>query len=357
MSRPVGEDIGGGHPVRSPAFPSVMKRFLIAVAALVIIGLAVSLGGIIVDEVNRVFWTQSLIWTALSTLVLAPILVFASGSRAKPSGEVAGASSPSPAASSKAASNRTAPFVAKKAASQALSPAVPEPGSRNPATEKAEHPTSGPSKPASSVQASSTPPASTPLSSARTTGARTSVPPESAAPRRPSAPPRKIRSAESEPVAARNKRSTGRTVAYAITGAILAWLGTSLAGIFLDQANLAFWTNSLMWTLLGIILWGPALAFIVNPLAKAESRRQNATSEGTSAPSHSIESKRTDGSELERKVSRTVPESEQVRQAPSSSSVSAGSESASAMPAPSLRTPNVAPPSSEPEWPIWPDDE
>jgi hypothetical protein len=137
---------------------------------------------------------------------------------------------------------------------------------------------------------------------------------------------------------------------------------TSLAGIFLDNANLAFWTNSLMWTLLAIVLWGPALAFIVNPLTKgapatpADAQKGDPSQAASPAsPSDSsnpaASSKPTDGSELQRTVSRSVPESEQVEPPAAPSATPAASEPVT------LRTPKGSPSASEPEWPIWPDDE
>lgn len=289
-----------------------MKRFLIAVAVLIIVALTVSLGGIILDEVNRVFWTQSLIWTALSTLVLAPILVFSSGSRASSSSKARQGASASPTASV----NQPAPFVSEAAASNALSPSVPKPAS-----------TGASSKPASSK----------PLSR----GTRSDV--RKATPAGPSATrPTSVASAPP-------KRSAGRTAAYVVTGGILLWLVVSLAGIFVDQANLAFWTTSLMWTLLAIILWGPALAFIVNPMKKAVASDPVQPGEANATLAPVADVSRSDGAELEREVPPSVPENEKVDPAPAPPALSSRGVS------PSLRTPTPAS-SAEPEWPIWPDD-
>lgn len=63
----------------------------------------------------------------------------------------------------------------------------------------------------------------------------------------------------------RPKRSVGRILAYVVSVGLVVWTAVSLVSLFVDQSRLAFWTESVMWSLLALVVWAPVMAFGVNP--------------------------------------------------------------------------------------------
>jgi len=63
----------------------------------------------------------------------------------------------------------------------------------------------------------------------------------------------------------RPKRSVGRILAYVVSVGLVVWTAVSLVSLFVDQNRLAFWTESVMWSLLALVVWAPVMAFWVNP--------------------------------------------------------------------------------------------
>ncbi|PEN15213.1 hypothetical protein CRI94_02730 [Longibacter salinarum] len=65
--------------------------------------------------------------------------------------------------------------------------------------------------------------------------------------------------------APRPKRSAFRIGAYVFSGFVVVWAAVSLISLFVDQARLSFWTQSVMWSLLVLLIWAPVMAFFINP--------------------------------------------------------------------------------------------
>jgi hypothetical protein len=63
----------------------------------------------------------------------------------------------------------------------------------------------------------------------------------------------------------RPKRSVGRILAYVVSVGLVVWTAISLVSLFVDQSRLPFWTESVMWSLLALVVWAPVMAFWVNP--------------------------------------------------------------------------------------------
>ncbi|PEN11067.1 hypothetical protein CRI94_16735 [Longibacter salinarum] len=55
-----------------------MKRFLSLALAAIGAWVLVSFGGAMIDTARAEFWTQSLMWSLVTTLVLAPVLILMS---------------------------------------------------------------------------------------------------------------------------------------------------------------------------------------------------------------------------------------------------------------------------------------
>lgn len=60
-------------------------------------------------------------------------------------------------------------------------------------------------------------------------------------------------------------RSVVRSGAYAFSGIAVVWTAISLVGLFVYPENLAFWTQSVLWSLLVLLVWAPVMTFVVNP--------------------------------------------------------------------------------------------
>ncbi|NBC87621.1 MAG: hypothetical protein GVY25_15655 [Bacteroidetes bacterium] len=63
----------------------------------------------------------------------------------------------------------------------------------------------------------------------------------------------------------RPKRSVGRILAYVVSVGLVVWTAVSMVSLFVDQSRLSFWTQSVMWSLLALVVWAPVMAFWVNP--------------------------------------------------------------------------------------------
>ncbi|HHP7238425.1 hypothetical protein [Longibacter sp.] len=63
----------------------------------------------------------------------------------------------------------------------------------------------------------------------------------------------------------RPRRSPGRIVAYVLSVCLVVWTAVSLVSLFVDQSRLGFWTESVMWSLLALVVWAPVMAFFINP--------------------------------------------------------------------------------------------
>ena len=80
---------------------------------------------------------------------------------------------------------------------------------------------------------------------------------------------------------------TARRLIVALSCTIVLWVFTSVAGALLDPAHAAFWSSSLMWSLLSTLLVAPALVMVFDTslVGRTETpRRAAAPQEGRSAP-------------------------------------------------------------------------
>lgn len=133
---------------------SAMKWFLAAIAALLSIFLAVSIGGIVMDPGQLDFWTEALMWCLLALVVVVPAALF---------------------------------FTTRS------------PGDRT---------TSG---------------------------------------------------------AGNEQRSVMRSFAYVFSVVVVGWTAISMVSLFTDAEHLNFWTQSVLWSLLVLVVWAPIMTFLVNP--------------------------------------------------------------------------------------------
>jgi hypothetical protein len=88
----------------------------------------------------------------------------------------------------------------------------------------------------------------------------------------------------SEPPA--SGRSLVRSGAYAFSGIAVVWTAISLVSLFVYPEHLAFWTQSVLWSLLVLLVWAPVMTFVVNPFddpALADAPAQEATLHAESA--------------------------------------------------------------------------
>ena len=61
------------------------------------------------------------------------------------------------------------------------------------------------------------------------------------------------------------ERSPLRVAAYAFSVIAIVWTAISMISLFVDPERLAFWTQSVLWSLLILVVWAPIMAFFVNP--------------------------------------------------------------------------------------------
>ncbi len=66
-------------------------------------------------------------------------------------------------------------------------------------------------------------------------------------------------------------RSPLRLAAYAFSVVAVVWTAISMVSLFVDPENLAFWTQSVLWSLLVLIVWAPIMAFFINPFQETRS--------------------------------------------------------------------------------------
>jgi hypothetical protein len=86
---------------------------------------------------------------------------------------------------------------------------------------------------------------------------------------------------------------TARRLVAALSCTIVLWVFTSAAGALLDPAHAAFWSSSLMWSLLSTLLVAPALVIVFDtslvrrtetPRRVAAAQEPMSAAEGRSAP-------------------------------------------------------------------------
>jgi hypothetical protein len=86
---------------------------------------------------------------------------------------------------------------------------------------------------------------------------------------------------------------TARRLVAALSCTIVLWVFTSVAGALLDPAHAAFWSSSLMWSLLSTLLVAPALVIVFDtslvrrtetPRRVAAAQEPMSAAEGRSAP-------------------------------------------------------------------------
>ena len=74
-----------------------------------------------------------------------------------------------------------------------------------------------------------------------------------------------------------------RRLILVLSGFIGAWMLASFAGVMFDSGNAAFWSTSLMWSLLSSLIIMPALV-MVNHASKKASKNKAAQSSPQRAP-------------------------------------------------------------------------
>lgn len=62
------------------------------------------------------------------------------------------------------------------------------------------------------------------------------------------------------------RRSPLRTAAYVFSVVAVVWTAISMVSLFVNQANIAFWGYSVLWSLIVLVIWAPIMTFFVNPL-------------------------------------------------------------------------------------------
>lgn len=86
---------------------------------------------------------------------------------------------------------------------------------------------------------------------------------------------------------------TARRLVAALSCTIVLWVFTSVAGALLDLAHAAFWSSSLMWSLLSTLLVAPALVMVFDtslvrrtetPRRVAAAQEPMSAAEGRPAP-------------------------------------------------------------------------
>lgn len=68
------------------------------------------------------------------------------------------------------------------------------------------------------------------------------------------------------------KRSPLRIAAYAFSVIAMVWTAISMISLFVDPEHLAFWTQSVLWSLLILVVWAPVMAFFINPFQEPSHR-------------------------------------------------------------------------------------
>lgn len=71
-----------------------------------------------------------------------------------------------------------------------------------------------------------------------------------------------------------------RRLIFALSTALAVWVLASFAGTMLDPARSAFWTSSLMWSLLTSLLLSPALLVVAHYVRQASGAGQNTPGAG-----------------------------------------------------------------------------
>lgn len=61
-----------------------------------------------------------------------------------------------------------------------------------------------------------------------------------------------------------------RLAAYAFSVVAIVWTAISMISLFVDPDNLAFWTQSVLWSLLVLVVWAPIMAFFINPFQQPQ---------------------------------------------------------------------------------------
>jgi len=61
------------------------------------------------------------------------------------------------------------------------------------------------------------------------------------------------------------ERSPLRIAAYTFSVVLMVWTAISMISLFVDPERLAFWTQSVLYSLLILVVWAPIMAFFVNP--------------------------------------------------------------------------------------------
>jgi peptidoglycan/LPS O-acetylase OafA/YrhL len=56
-----------------------------------------------------------------------------------------------------------------------------------------------------------------------------------------------------------------RLAAYTFSVGAIVWTAISMVSLFVDPENLAFWTQSVLWSLLVLVVLAPIMAFFFNP--------------------------------------------------------------------------------------------
>lgn len=78
-------------------------------------------------------------------------------------------------------------------------------------------------------------------------------------------------------------RETRRLVLI-LSSAVGLWALASFAGAMFNPANAAFWSGSLMWSLLSILLVAPALLMVHHASSTTEARRTAGSTGGATTP-------------------------------------------------------------------------
>lgn len=65
--------------------------------------------------------------------------------------------------------------------------------------------------------------------------------------------------------ARRGERSVMRSFAYVFSVVVVGWTAISMVSLFTDPEHLGFWTQSVLWSLLVLVVWAPVMTFLVNP--------------------------------------------------------------------------------------------
>jgi len=65
--------------------------------------------------------------------------------------------------------------------------------------------------------------------------------------------------------AGNERRSVMRSFAYVFSVVVVGWTAISMVSLFTDAEHLNFWTQSVLWSLLVLVVWAPVMTFLVNP--------------------------------------------------------------------------------------------